>query len=482
MKTIIPFLLLLTLLLSCKELLQETPKNFISPDGFYKSEADAEGAIAGVYSSVFPLNGDVKNFDEQHTDYVTGRGSFISISNFDKILSSDQNGRISNFWANYFNTVNRANIVLNRVPTITAISPATQTRILAEARFLRAWAYFNLAINYGAVPLRTTELTDLNTVATPRASLDKVYELILADLLIAEKDLPETVGSSTGKASKWAAKMLMARVYLTRENWALAAEKANDVISSGKYSLVPVGAPDDFYRIFATTTSTSEDIMSHHPSINRQSTFINWLHGAGTPYNKGTVFGFTLLPNMASPLIKEWADADLRKSFNLYSKYVNASGVTVTLPSTNPWLFKKLIKDPNGNALYMMPIFRYAEALLMYAEAATMVEGKPSALALERLNSVRRRGYGLNSGAASAVDYPAGLTKDQFRSTVLKERAYEFMLENIRWWDLKRTKTAKEAIEAAGKKFINERLLYPIPQAELNANSAITQQDQNPGY
>jgi hypothetical protein len=111
-----------------------------------------------------------------------------------------------------------------------------------------------------------------------------------------------------------------------------------------------------------------------------------------------------------------------------------------------------------------------------------MAEGAPSALALERLNMIKRRAYGYDFSVASPVDYPSGLSKDAFRDIVLKERGYEFILEGRRWWDLKRTGRVKEAMLAAGRGFIDARLLWPIPSEEINNNPALTQADQNPGY
>jgi hypothetical protein len=111
-----------------------------------------------------------------------------------------------------------------------------------------------------------------------------------------------------------------------------------------------------------------------------------------------------------------------------------------------------------------------------------MADGAPSALALERLNMIKRRAYGYDFSQVSPVDYPSGLSKDAFRDIVLKERGYEFILEGKRWWDLKRTGKVKEAMLAAGRPFINERLLWPIPTEEINNNPALTQADQNPGY
>ena len=111
-----------------------------------------------------------------------------------------------------------------------------------------------------------------------------------------------------------------------------------------------------------------------------------------------------------------------------------------------------------------------------------MANGSPSELALERLNMIKRRAYGYDFSLPSAVDYSSGLNKDAFRDIVLKERGYEFILEGRRWWDLKRTGRVKSAMQAIGKNFIDARLLWPIPQDEINNNPAIPQADQNPGY
>jgi hypothetical protein len=132
--------------------------------------------------------------------------------------------------------------------------------------------------------------------------------------------------------------------------------------------------------------------------------------------------------------------------------------------------------------IHAAPVYRYVEALLFYAEAATRAEGAPSALALERLNMVKRRAYGYDPNTPSPVDYPAGMSEDAFVDAVLQERAYEFILERRRFFDLKRTGKVKEAFAAAGKNFIDERLYFPIPENEINNNPALSQADQNPGY
>lgn len=479
-------LVLLSVFTGCNDILEENPKNFIAPSNFYKTQSDAEAAIDGVYSTNTSTEGDIYDtyfhFDLLHADYTISKGSWTSIGNIDQVLDPTQAARPRGIWANFYNRINRANVVLERVPEIANMDEQVRTRILAEARFMRAMYYLNLVRDFGPIPLRTSSLTDLSTISAPRASRDEVYGLIIDDLEIAENDLPGTVGGQTRRASKWVAKLLLAQAYLDREEWSLAAAKADEVITSGEYALVQVNAQEDFYNVFAVETST-EDMMSLHFSPTASTSFIHTFHGSGTPYNKGTVYGFYNVPNMNS-FLATWDDQDLRKSFNLYSSYVDENGEEVSILNTaEPVRFKKFIKDPNGIAVYSIPLYRFVEAFLIYAEAACMAEGGPTDLALERLNVVKRRAYGYDIDGPSPIDFPSGMTMNEFRDTVIQERAYEFILEPRRWWDLRRTGKAKEVIsQAKGKQLIDERLLYPIPQTEIDNNPALTPADQNPGY
>ncbi|MHA4846730.1 RagB/SusD family nutrient uptake outer membrane protein [Flavitalea antarctica] len=484
MRKVIIFLFFASALSSCKKMLKEEPKSFISKTNFYQTESDAVAAIRGAYSSFQTDYYGITYylFITLHSDYANGRGSQAPITLFDRILDQTNIDRSRVNWSTLYQQINQANAVLGNVPSIEAITPAVKTRILAEAHFLRSMAYFNLVRGYGAVPIKTTESVDISSIAGVREPESKVYELIIEDALIAEKDLPETVGAETGRASKYAAKMLLAQIYLTLEKWNEAATKANDVIASGRYSLVEVKKQEDFYKIFATITN-SEDIMSLHHSDTRQSQIPIYEHRPSTPpYNYSSGGNFAWLPNLNSFIGNSWNNNDLRKSFNLYTKYLGPNGDSIALPAASPILFKKFITAPNGFGNYSVPIFRYTEAFLIHAEAAAMAAGSPPALALERLNMIKRRAYGYSPASVSPVDYPPGMSKEAFRDAVLNERGYEFILEGRRWWDLKRTGRVKSAMAAAGRTFIDARLLWPIPTEEINNNPALSQQDQNPGY
>ncbi len=477
-------LLLITVLFSaCENMLDEVPKSFVSKANYYQNQSDAEGAIAGAYAGMLNDFFGITNYlmTELHGDFLNGRGSQAPITIWDQILDQRNIGRCGDNWSSFYSCINRANAVLDNVPNIQEIDPTVQTRILAEAHFLRALCYFELVRGWGPVPLKLTESVDLSTVEAPRAPESEVYDLIIQDATTAESGLGD-VGAATGRASKWAAKMLLAHVYLTIHEYAQAAEKAEDVINNGPFSLVTVEQPDDFYKIFATETS-SEDIMSMHHSETKQSTIPNYLHRSGDiPYNYSTGGVFAWLPDLSTFIGDSWDENDLRKSFNLYTMILNPAGEWVPLPSTTPVLFKKFITNTDGISLYSVPIYRFTEAFLFYAEASAMAEGSPSPLALERLNMIKRRAYGYDLNTTSPVDYQSGMSKEEFQDAVLQERAYEFMIERRRWFDLKRTDKVKEEFAKNGRNIIDERLLWPIPEDEINNNPAISQADQNPGY
>src|SRR5699024_8120610 len=163
--------------------------------------------------------------------------------------------------------------------------------------------------------------------------------------------------------------------------WDKAAKEADDVIKSGPYSLVTVKKSGDFYNIF-TVAANPEDIFSIHNSETSQSSIPTYVHRANTPpYNYGTKGYFSWLPIMQS-FLKDWDNRDLRKSFNLYTKYIGPNGDSVSLPSISPVLFGKFITDPQGLSIYSLPVFRITEAYLIYAEAACMNNDGPTTLAL----------------------------------------------------------------------------------------------------
>jgi hypothetical protein len=364
------------------------------------------------------------------------------------------------------------------------MAEANKNALLGEARFLRAWCYRNLVWSWGGVPIRREPTESVEQAGGKRESVADVYNFITEDLKFAEINLPNKPALA-GKPTKWAAKTMLADIYLFTEKWADARDKADEVITSSGYSLVPVKVASDFDQLFGPTAITSvEDIFSIKYARTVGSEIAQQYAQPNSAYSSGGYGSFYGLPTF--PLLRDWDKQDLRYQYDIYTSYPNKQGVIVQAPASAPILFGKF-KDPgfapsHGNDY---PIYRFADALLIYAEAASQASGGPTALALERLNMIRRRAYGQVPTAPSAVDYKLSdaPTQQAFRDLVIKERAYEFLNEGKRWFDLIRTKTVKPVVKAAkGIDVPDYFLLFAIPKNEIDNNPDIDPKDQNPGY
>ncbi len=483
------FLFFVTTLIisSCTKSLVEIPEDRLTAELFYKTKADAVAAVNAIYQPIRSgaCMGQFYNAQQDvMSDYSTGRGSYIPVGNYQG-LDATNIGRTSGIWVQFYTSINYANIAIKNIPSI-PMSTGDQTALIAEARFMRAFCYYQLVRNWGGVPLRLDPTVSDEQIAAPRATEETVYNAIVDDLKTAETGLPET-SSQAGKPTKFAAAAMLADVYLTREKWDLARDKSEQVISSAKYALVEVSKADDFDKIFgAGASNTSEEIF--HLKYNNQSGngwpfFLLWDRTLYAPYG-----AFVLYSIPTNPFIRNWDNRDLRKQFDIFTTYVNrTTGLTETLPASTPILYSKY-RDPGAptNASFAndYPYLRYSEILLIYAEAASQAANSPTQLAIERLNMIKRRAYGLPSRGVSAIDYPTtGWTAASFRDAVIQERAYEQFMEGKRWLDLKRTGKAAATILAHKNLIIKQaHYLWPIPQQEIDTNPALSQKDQNPGY
>lgn len=488
MKRILIILFLSCIFFQCEDALVETPKSFIAKNNFYKTAEDANAALTAVYGSMgngsFPTIW-FMSLLENRSDYSDGRGSQQTISVMDKPLDNTNQSRVFSAWNEIYRGINRANAVLDNVPAI-QMDEVRKKQILAEAKFLRAFFYSSLVKYWGGVPIRDKELTSLSQVPAPRKPAKEVWDFIKADLTAAIPDLAGSFSANqSGRVTSWTAKMLLADAYLTTEEWAKAKDLAEDVIKNSPHQLLEIKNPNEYLtKMYGPDVTThAEDIWSIHHTATNGNNVAGYLARTVNGIALGANGVFAWLPVMKS-FLGTWDKKDLRQQYNLYTYMVKAPGDTVVLPQPSP-LFKKY--QDNAAACGSchqnnIPIFRLAEAYLVYAEAAAMAEGGPSAIALERLNIIRRRAYGLPLNTPATIDVKSGLSQTAFRNTVLQERGYEFIMEMKRWNDLLRTGTAAEKIKATGKAWSDVSLLFPIPVDEINNNPAMSQADQNPGY
>ncbi len=479
MKKIISIFLVLAMF-SCEDALVEKPKS-IAVETFYNTKSEVESAIAAIYAplrtgNVFGMN--YISLLECFTDYQYGRGSWAINSDFQG-LNATNIGRTDAAWVDIYRSIRNANIVIMSAPNGKQLTAIDISQYVAEAKFLRAFSYFILVRNWAGVPIRTEK--NFTEIEVGRNTEEEVYQLILSDLKEAETNLPDNA-PVPGRASKWTAKTLLADVYFYRGMNSEAASKANEVISSKKYSLVPVKTVNDFYKIYGVNVvTTNEEIFYLKFSHENGCTYTMMLHHPGSKLCGGGGWYGIYTDKVQNPVIKNWDTNDLRRGLWYNWNIGLGDNSLLTLKFIDP---AAPSAGANANDI---PVYRYADVLLLSAEAECRTTGSVSAEAMEKVNMVHRRAYGYDPLVASSVDYKvADYTKNTFIDLVIKERCYEDQCEGKRWLDLKRLGAAKlkQIIkDATGKDVADKHLLWPIPVAEMSYNTKIDPvKDQNPGY
>ncbi|GAB3918808.1 RagB/SusD family nutrient uptake outer membrane protein [Larkinella terrae] len=478
MKKILLFLIIPLLITSCEDALVEAPKSIVV-ETFFNTASEVETATNAIFSPLRNSNYSVYEATlECMVDYASGRGSWAPLGDYQGFNDANIT-RVAGLWNAFYLSIRNANLVIQNAPTGKAISKADADRFVAESRFLRAFNYFQLVRNWGGVPLRTeSNMTDINL---KRSTADEVYNLILADLKEAETTLPEKP-AQIGRPTKWAAKTMLADVYLQLGKYAEARDKADEVIKSNQFSLVPTATKADIQnKVYGPDlVSTTEEIfyLKYARQVN-QGNYMLWI--SNHPDTKLFNFGgaYVIYVDVTSAYYKSWDTGDLRRSmWDLINFGLGAN----TLVSSKFIDQAAVSQVGAGND---DPVYGFSDVLLIYAEASTRAGNAPTAAGLEALNQVHRRAYGKAPAVTSSVDFKlADYNATTFVDLVMRERSYEFQLEGKRWLDIKRSGKVKEIILAAkGKTVLDKHLLWPIPVSEMNYNKALNPAtDQNPGY
>lgn len=475
-KSTLLFLFSLWALTSCNVLNQE-PESSFTPANFYRNAEDAKAAVSTVYD---PLNSSdlygqiMWIIQDQATDdaeWGGGRSTANQAKNdLDKYTFTPATTTFQSLWSAVYRGINRANTVIDRVPGI-PMDNDLKNRYVAEAKFMRGFYYFTLVRLFGGVPLVVKETTSLNNLTIPRASVDEVYNQIIQDFTDAEGVLPATyTGADRGRATRGAAKAFLAKVYLTRQEWAKAAAKAKEVIDSGTYDLWA-----NYADAFQIANKNGKEAVFEMQALGGGFNEGSWMQGYMRPNfdRVNGIAGFGDDP-VTENLYRTYREDDKRRNITirLYSaSSTPAAPASVAFPA---YVYKYL--DPsataNGDGSNNYPIIRYADVLLMYAEALNEISAG-NAEAYAAINRIRSRA-GLSALAPT-------LSQAEFRDSVLLERRLELAFEGHRWYDLARTKRLISAMNAQNPTIrVEERhYLFPIPQTEMDVNPALV---QNTGY
>jgi starch-binding outer membrane protein, SusD/RagB family len=516
--------LLAWILASCSDFLKEDATSFLSSESIYATNDGTESALTGAYNGLVGYN----YFPSGFMNLVSAASCAMFTNHADSkdlvaMTALPTNKYLNDSYADIYVAINRANDVIFNVQKGGA-NQGIKDRVEGEAHLLRAISYFNLVRMMGGVPLRTVPTT-ASTLHLPRATKEEVYDLIISDLEKAAILIPEQ-NPIKGRPNKYAANALLAKVYLTLANgvtgspfWGKALAEAKKAY--GKYSLVPLS---ELYNV--RNRNTKESIFEIQISIaagrgNYWTRMIAPSNSNHTPKATSNPYARLRPSKYLFDTFRSQYPGDPRIDFTfIYNSYTQRTGgkVIQTYPNIDPALsasskaaerfsYTKKFIDPeftasgtNSDFIYL----RYADVLLMLAEAENEVNGPAGAFAY--VNEVLKRAReGVTPKSASPADW-SGMTQDEFRKRIMMERIFELWGEQHEFFDLRRRGTDflmnylkaynahpnndyntanvlyNDILYPTNIEFVQRALLLPFPASEINANEKISDEDQNYGY
>jgi hypothetical protein len=419
--------------------IDEDPESFLTSEQFYNSDDQAVAAVNAVYHGINNTTHTLYNrllqiSTEMATDdYQAGpRARNAHVRALSGLTHDASNDRMQEIWKQSYDVINRANVAIDKLSDNQHVTEVLAERLVREAKFIRALMYFNLVRWFGDVPLAlhqpTLDKASLNVAKTPESD---VYAQIISDLLDAEA-LPtasEYSAKDIGRVTSGAAKSLLAKVYLTREDWPNAAAKAREVIDSDQYELF-----EDFADVFNVTTKNGKEHIFSAQFKGFFNFYGNMLGGTAAPNEVPGINGdYADALNRGSLLYESFSDDDERKGVTFVTQIISpVNGNTYSLEPHLHKYYDATTPASPGESSKNTPIIRYAEVLLIYAEALAQDQGA-NAEAYWALDEVRER-----AGLPKLADISPGLSKDDFREAVYDERRKELVYEYQRWFDLAR--------------------------------------------
>ena len=489
---------LLLLCSGCSKFLDTQDKSNYTTDNYYTTASQAESAVNAIYQSLSATYNGGNGFGGGLSpwlmlEFATGLANTELAEAFDNLAVKNLTNSADNsegliWWNESYRGIANANLAITKIPNI-KMDETQKNILLAQAKYLRAFFYYNLVRIFGKVPLITApaDLSSPDFYPVQAAESD-VYNLIVADLTTAESlGLPFI--DVSGRVSLGAVKSLLSSVYLTMAGYPLqlgavyyqkAADKASEVMQSNKYSLFQTY--NDLHN--PSLDNTGENIFQVQFTALVLPSF--WQQ-AIVPYNKGiSVYSaqsgaiFSDLPFVSS---FESGDKRAQERQFFYTKYTLNSNRGVTIELGNRYIYKlfdSLAQNSTASSGLNWTLMRYPEILLIYAESINELSG-PSAASYEAVNKIRRR---------ALLPELSGITKDKFKEAIWREEWHELCFENKTWFNMVRLRKAYNITTGnfdnyVGHKFsygpiLKERdLLFPIPTSAMQTNNKLV---QNVGY
>ena len=496
-------LMLVTVSSGCKKFLDRKPLSATLDD---LNQGGIEGQIFGLYGAI--KNYDIGNtfggipwqaFHNFRSD-DSEKGSSPSdgaewVAPFDNFAYVKDLWASNFYWEAHYRLINQANTALQTADSLGLTNDANSRVNIAEARFFRAFVYFDLVRAFGEVPLIDFRVYTASQANKPKATIPQIYTLIDADLQYAIANLPVVWGSKyPGRLTRGAANALQAKAYLFRGNFSAALAHCNAVISSSQYSLF-----SSYHGIFKDAgENCSESILEwqNYMGPNRTDDYGSW-YGTCQGVRAATSTGWNLGWGWNTPtdeLVNSYEAGDPRKNATILFSgqsddpaYGGYGGTLPAYPAIVPRKYwnKKVYADPavrastgwlDGAYWINQRVIRYADVLLMAAECLNEIGGSSNeAQAVNYLEQVRKRARAGGSGILPPVPF---VSKTQFRNAIKQERRAELALEGERFYDLVRWGDAITVLGPLG--YTNRCRFYPIPQPEIDRSGGVL--IQNPEW
>lgn len=484
MKKYIVLLVMLALLapFGCSDYLDIDPEGEKPIEEFFLTEEDAVASVNAIYARMrtWPMVAFayviMQEITSDNSIKGSAQGDASFINDFDKFTFTSTQGTITDYWNGRYEGINLSNQVLSNVPEI-EMNESLKSRLLGEAKFTRALFYFDLVRAFGDVPMPTSidNVLEASTVRTPK---DEVYALIIQDLTEAIDVLPDNYdAANTGRATKGAARGLLAKVYLYREQWDQVLEQTSAIISSNRY-----GLEDNFYNVFRIPFENGKEslfeIQATAMAGNADISNSQYSQVQGVRGTNGFGWGFNIPSDDLAAAFDAAGDEVRKKVTILYKDDVTQDGDKiegvnageldgVNKPRYNGKSYvprNRQISGVNEGSEQNIRVLRYAEILLIDAEAK--VRKGDIGGAATSLNLVRER------VELDPIEAPT-------LQDIWNERRLELAMEGDRFYDLVRTGQAATVLAPQG--FVSgKNEVFPIPQVMIDVtNNAI---QQNNGY
>ena len=471
----------------CKKSFLDVPPQGQQPsEQFWKNAADATKAVNAMYANLHEWKQvafaaiAIESLASDDAEKGSSPSDATFMNKFDNFTATSTEGQILDFWSGQYQEINLCNQVIDNVPNIT-MDAALKARYLAEAKFIRAYCYFRLVRAFGDVPLRLHLPVNASEYNIPRTPKAQVWAAIEQDLTDAAAVLPQTYpAADVGHATKGAALALHAKVDMYLKKWTDVLALTNQVMTMG-YSLFP-----NYEQLFRVANENSSEsifeiqakyIPGDCGASNSQYSQVQGVRGS-----TGGGWGF----NVPTPsLVAEYEANDPRKDATIiFRGETTPEGDAIPPTGDNPMYNQKSYVPfstyvaCNEGAEQNIRVLRYAEVLLINAEAANEIGGAANTtLALNSLNAVRARARGANP---ITVLPPVTVTdQTQLRNAIWHERRVELGMEFDRFFDVVRQ--GRGAAVLGSKGFVaGKNEVWPLPQNELDLSAGVL--TQNPGY